>query len=212
MDAQAMRDANKAKAHRLAGATDRKVDSSDWKPCEPMNNGVKTGMRPVSKQAAYRDGGKVIGEDMAAHRPRKDGGKAMTPDNYQNRDAKEANESREGKKFDGGMKNGGRAAHKDGGKVKDAKTNINIVIAPAGGQAAPPPAGLAPPMPMPMKPPMPPVAAPPAMGMAPQGMPPMMARKDGGKVYPLKDGSGGGLGRLAKAKAYGPEGFKGKLP
>lgn len=281
MDAQAYRDANKAKAHRLANAKYEKADSSDWTPSEPMNNGVKTGMRPVSKQAAYRDGGKVIGECAEKHHFA-NGGKAMTPDNYANRDMKEANESRAGKKHDGGMRNGGaakkdgggtavlrtekmpsgaqqyirgdgraakddtvqkyqkagvgdpaflpvsearqdnleawvkgkksggRAAHAEGGKVKEARTNINIVIAPAGGQQPPASPGLAPPPMMAPKPPMPPqIGAPAPMG----GMPaPMMARKSGGKVYPLKDGAGGGLGRLAKARAYGPEGFKGKLP
>ena len=117
---------------------------------------------------------------------------------------------------------GGRVERKSGGRTK-GKTNIVINVMPHNGAAKPP-------MPMPMPMPMPPVAAPPPMGgmpppgpmhmppglgdamagaagapppMPPQGMP--MARKAGGKVYPIHTGAGGAKARLDKIKAYGLE-------
>jgi hypothetical protein len=92
---------------------------------------------------------------------------------------------------------GGRLARKSGGKAKGM--NVNIIIAPP--KAAP----MMPPQAMPPKGiPAPPPQMP--QGMAP-GAPapqaPMMGRKSGGRTYPIKDGAGGGLGRLEKARAYG---------
>ena len=87
MDAKALREKMKAKAHRLANMKDTKVDSSDWSPSEPLNADIKTGMRPVSRRA-YKDGGKVA-EDIA------------------NTNQKSANETRDGKKHTGGMNKGG---------------------------------------------------------------------------------------------------------
>ena len=67
-------------------------------------------------------------------------------------------------------------------------------LMPPGGM--PPSAGGPPPPPM-----MPPGAGAPPMGGLPPGL---MGRKTGGRVkYPIKDGAGGGLGRLQKIKAYG---------
>ena len=67
-------------------------------------------------------------------------------------------------------------------------------LMPPGGM--PPGAGGPPPPPM-----MPPGAGAPPMGGLPPGL---MGRKTGGRVkYPIKDGAGGGLGRLQKIKAYG---------
>lgn len=123
--AKKARAAMKAKAQRLG--SDRpteKVDSSTWTPAELLNADVKTGMRPISRRA-FKKGGKVMGECAPARAdraPRKSGGKAITADSLINRDQKEANESREGKKHIGGMKKGGRAGREEGGKVADYDT------------------------------------------------------------------------------------------
>jgi hypothetical protein len=105
---------------------------------------------------------------------------------------------------------GGRRARKDGGRAKDGKVNVNIVISPKGGPdaAGPPPMALKPPPP-PM-PPMPPPGmgpqgpgGPPPMMGAPMGGPPPglpMPRKRGGRTHVNQDaGAGSGLGRLEKA-------------
>lgn len=112
------------KISRMTGGGDAVgVDASDWCPSEPLNADVKTGMRPVSRRQ-FKRGGKVMkteakGEGKAAMKradraKRKDGGKAIA-DAIVNRDMKEANESRAGKKHIGGMKAGGRAKRDLGG-------------------------------------------------------------------------------------------------
>ena len=59
--AKKSREAMKAKARRLAGEKDMKVDSSTWSPAAPLNTEVKTGARPIMKPSA-----KGIGESNAA--------------------------------------------------------------------------------------------------------------------------------------------------
>ena len=120
--AKKAREAMRGKAKRLAGEKDSKTDSSNWTPAEPLNADVKTGMRPVSKQG-YKKGGKVEGEKAMTHagrKARKSGGRAITADSLINRNQKEANEEREGKKHIGGMKKGGRTGKALGGMPADA--------------------------------------------------------------------------------------------
>jgi hypothetical protein len=119
--AKKAREAMRGKAKRLSGEKDQKTDSSNWTPAEPLNADVKTGMRPISKQG-YKRGGKIAGEKTETHagrKPRKTGGRAITADSLINRDQKEANEEREGKKHIGGLKTGGRAGKALGGAPTD---------------------------------------------------------------------------------------------
>ena len=118
--------------------------------------------------------------------------------------------------LEGTRPKGGRLARKHGGRSKKGM-NVNIIIAPSGGTHPPmPPPGAMPPAPpggVGMHQGLPPPTAPglggpggsppmvpPAGGMPP---PPGLMRKSGGRTYPLKDGSGGGKGRLQKIAAYG---------
>lgn len=112
----------------------------------------------------------------------------------------------------------GRLARKSGGRAK-GKTNIVINVMPHTANkpemappAATPPAG----SPPPMAPPPAHIGLPAGLGAAMTGaagippappgpMAPPMARKSGGKVYPIHTGSGGAQARLDKIKAYGLE-------
>jgi hypothetical protein len=103
----------------------------------------------------------------------------------------------------------GRIARKSGGRSKSG-TKINIIIASPGGARGPmPPPGMTAPPPggpigmrQGMPPVMPPGGAPPPMGAMPP--PGAMPRKHGGRTgYPIRDGAGGGKGRLQKIAAYG---------
>lgn len=120
---------------------------------------------------------------------------------------------------DGTRPDGGRMARKDGGRAKKG-TTVNVIISqpPAAGAPMMPPRPPMGPPPTGMPPPGAPVglhqgAPPPQPAVVPVGAAPSpMMRKDGGSVvgefkkpgrYPLDAGSGGGRGRLEKAKAYG---------
>lgn len=59
--AKRAREAMKAKARRLAGAPDRKTDSSDWSPSPMLNADKKTGARQLDRPSA-----KGFGESYAA--------------------------------------------------------------------------------------------------------------------------------------------------
>lgn len=131
-EAKKARQAMKNKAKRLATEKSERVDSSTWTQAEPLDADVKTGMRPVSRRA-YRSGGKVQGEvakKNAGKKARASGGAANAKQialAKVNRNVKEANEEREGKKHVGGLKTGGRAKKKIGGVAGD----ILGVLSPA---------------------------------------------------------------------------------
>ena len=140
---KAARAAMKSKAERLV-RTDPKgtVDASGYTPPDALDADVKTGMRPISPRA-FRKGGKVKGAEAHHHagrKPRKAGGRALTPDSMINRNAKEANEERDGEKHIGALKRGGKAhrRHRDEGGSIDELLKRN-----------PPPAEKAVPLPPP---------------------------------------------------------------
>jgi len=113
------RAAMKSKAQRLgANSAAGKVDASTFTPAEDLDAGVKTGMRPLTKRA-FKKGGKVEGNKAPARadrKARKSGGRIGNE--IVNRNAKSANEEREGKKHIGGMKSGGRAKKAGGGEQR----------------------------------------------------------------------------------------------
>lgn len=121
-DAQRYRDANKAKAKRLATQSSGKVDASSWEPGEPMNADKQTGLRPVSRQH-LKTGGRVHGDKSVTRADRKvrlgnrshhaAGGKAEA-DAKINRNVKAAN-AELGEPHTGGLKSGGRAKKNNGG-------------------------------------------------------------------------------------------------
>ena len=129
---KAARSAMKSKIKRLTTTDPKtKVDASSWTPPEPLNADVKTGMRPISPRA-FKRGGKVEGEAMETNAGRKPrtGNKPVTPDSMINRNAKDANEEREGIKHVGGMKKGGRAKKMDGGLLTDGAPDKRMGIVP----------------------------------------------------------------------------------
>ena len=123
------RRAMRAKIHRLTSAGSGKVDASDYGPEQVLNSEAKTGMRPISRRA-YKKGGKVVassGADApqnAGKKPRS-GNKHLTVDALVNRNLKDANEDREGKKHIGGLKTGGRAKAFEG-SAKDEKQDKKL--------------------------------------------------------------------------------------
>lgn len=118
--AKTIRAARKAKATKMGSADPHtKVDSSDWTPADPLNADIKTGARPLSRRA-FKKGGKVVGEKAKANmgrKPRCGGGNAGK--SWVNRNVKEANEEREGKKHVGAFKKGGRTKKEFGGAASD---------------------------------------------------------------------------------------------
>lgn len=95
-----------------------KVDASGYSPPDALDADVKTGARPISRRQ-FKKGGKVVkmngemSKQHAGRKPRKSGGKALTADSLVNRDVREANEERSGKKHVGAFKKGGMAKHED---------------------------------------------------------------------------------------------------
>lgn len=114
------RNAAKSKVERLMKSDPHaRVDASGYSPAGPMDAGVQTGPRPISRRQ-FRHGGQVEGDKSAARadrKPRASGGRNLTADSFINRDVKEANKERDGIKHVGGMKRGGRAGKLGGGPL-----------------------------------------------------------------------------------------------
>ena len=142
--AKAARAAMKKKAFLMGGKGEphEKVDASSWTPPEMLAATSQTGMRPISKRQ-YKAGGKVHGEKAVHHagrKPRKSGGRALTPDNLINRNAKEANEERVGTKHIGGLKRGGTTHRKhrlDGGGIPPVGSAPGAMLSPNAAPNAP---------------------------------------------------------------------------
>jgi hypothetical protein len=107
----------KEKAARLTKTDPKqKVDASGYSPPDAMDADVKTGARPIQPRL-YKRGGKLVRMSggqcapRADRKKRKSGGNALaTPNNIINRNVREANEEREGKKHRGAFKRGGDVA------------------------------------------------------------------------------------------------------
>ena len=135
--AKAARKAMHAKIARITRADPKqRVDASGYTPPDALDADVKTGARPIS-QRQYKRGGKVVGKVQGEHakqhagrKPRKSGGRALlTPDGLVNRDAREANEEREGIKHIGAYAKGGkihRKHHAGGGSTKASAEEIEL--------------------------------------------------------------------------------------
>lgn len=190
--AAGLRAKNKEKAKQLAGGSDYVNEASSFRQGNAMDNDAPTGMRPLGRQN------------------RKDGGLVKE---LVNRDVKDANDDRPGKKHIGGMKKGGMVDSDDhpkgckckacGGAVSMAgvpsggreerksggRTNINIIIQPNEKKPQIPmmPADVSPPMGPP-----PGIGAPPPMG----GLPgPGVGPIPGGGAPPMMRASGGAVNK-----------------
>jgi len=97
-----------------------KVDASGYTVPDPLDANVATGMRPISRRQ-FKRGGKVMDKvegcaptPNAGRKARKSGGSTYAID-LMNRDQKEANEKRDGKKHIGGFARGGTPKKAAGG-------------------------------------------------------------------------------------------------
>jgi hypothetical protein len=148
--AKSAREKLKAKARSLAAPGTLKKDQdttqADWTPAEPLDADVKTGARPVGKARLYNKGGKVSGSAVKARadrKARKAGGKVEKEIGIgmSNKDVREANELREGKKHIGGFKKGGKARATGGSVPSDKETGLDkkrvgtIQVKPTRGKA-----------------------------------------------------------------------------
>jgi len=119
------------KLSRMLKDNNGPVDASGYVVPDPMDADVKTGARPISRRQ-FKRGGKVVnnaeGKDTRKHagrKPRKSGGSAnATPDNLINRNVREANELREGKKHRGAFASGGKASTYDDRDFDDSEAGM----------------------------------------------------------------------------------------
>ena len=144
--AKKAREALKAKARRMAGGGDENPGSQNWSPASPLNAGVKTGMRPLSKDPAVKKSGlKAKGAEGVKHagrkarKARKAGGRLVNEEKKEAKDIatakanlnrKDANEDREGIKHVGGMKKGGRTAKQVGGSSAMERVKEKLGLGP----------------------------------------------------------------------------------
>ena len=119
------------KLSRMLKDNNGPVDASGYVVPDPMDADVKTGARPISRRQ-FKRGGKVVnnaeGKETRKHagrKPRKSGGSAnATPDNLINRNVREANELREGKKHRGAFASGGKASTYDDRDFDDSEAGM----------------------------------------------------------------------------------------
>lgn len=128
--AKSARRAMKAKAKAYTKGHSGPVDASGYEVPDELNADIKTGMRPVSRRQ-FKRGGKVVaaeGEKARVHagkKPRKAaGGSLATPNNLINRDDREANKERSGKKHIGGFASGGSASTCDDRDYDDREAGM----------------------------------------------------------------------------------------
>ncbi len=114
---ESARAAAKSKVERLMKSDPHaRVDASGYSPDGPMDAGVQTGPRPISRRQ-FRRGGSVEGSKgvlRADRKPRASGGRTSVDGGLINEDIKQ---ERGGNSHIGGMKRGGRAGKLGGGPL-----------------------------------------------------------------------------------------------
>lgn len=128
--AKTARKAMRAKVKSLVKGHSGPVDASGYEVPDELDADIKTGMRPISRRQ-FKRGGKVVAAEgdkarkNAGKKPRKAAGGALaTPNNLINRDDREANKERSGKKHIGGFASGGAASSCDDRDYDDRETGM----------------------------------------------------------------------------------------
>lgn len=120
------RAANRAKANRMAGMTDKKVDASSWTPNEPLNADRKTGARPI-RSRIYKAGGRIQGDRARRGDKMARGGTAGGDGPFSIYNTAAANMRDLGKYHEGGYKKGGKAKRDMGGATPPVGMTPNAV-------------------------------------------------------------------------------------